>query len=314
MQPQLNIIIGATCSGKEAVALGVAQKIGAQIVVVDSMKIYRELNIGTAKPTLAQQKLVTHHGLDLITPQENFSVADYLVAAQTAIEKIHHEKDKIVLVGGTALYYKALLEGLCVAPPADLSLRAELTAFAEQYGENALYERLQKIDALAAAKLHPHDQRRVIRALEVAMTTGEPLSKRQTQWAGFHQPSSAMNINERVKIFLFSWERSLLRSRISERVERMIKDGLLDEARDVYQNRETLARAPLQAVGYKEFFPYFAGEMNLPAAIDLLKTRTAQLAKSQMTWFRKFPAQVINLVPENTTEEIVEIIVNSLSQ
>ncbi|GHS90815.1 tRNA dimethylallyltransferase [Planctomycetales bacterium] len=295
------IILGPTASGKEDAAFALARRCRAraEIIVVDSMKIYRGLNIGTAKPTAARRAEIPHHGLDLASPEQNFSVAAYVKEAAAALAAIERAGKQAIFVGGTALYYKGLFDGLCAAPAADAAVRAELTAWGERHGTAALHARLRQLDAAAAAKIHPHDARRLTRALEVVALTGRPFSERQTQWAGFHSPTMAGGASESgvtwadAQVFLLHWERPVLRERIATRVRRMLDAGLLDEARAVYDRRETLARTPLQAVGYKEFFPYFAGESSLAAAVAQLTTRTCQLAKSQMTWFRKFPAQPV---------------------
>lgn len=311
----VRVVAGPTASGKEAAAVALAGRLGAEIVVVDSMKIYRGLDVGTAKPGAALRAQVPHHCVDFVPESENFSVAQWVAAAEAAIARVTAAGRPVVLVGGTALYYKGLLEGLCAAPAADLELRARLAAEAAKDGLPALYDRLQSLDPAAAAKIHPHDERRIVRALEVALVTGETLSARQTQWAGFHDgacggesvsgggagrppangPAPRWRDDYDVRMVVIDWPRPQLRARIRERVERMLQAGLLDEARGVYERRGAIARAPLQAVAYKEFFPYFERAMDLAAAVESLKTRTCQLAKSQMTWFRKFPAA--RLVP-----------------
>jgi tRNA dimethylallyltransferase len=169
----LTIILGPTASGKEAAAFHLARRWdAAEIVAVDSMKIYRHLDIGTAKPPLAWRQEIPHHCVDLIEPAQDFSVADYARAAAAAIAQIAATGNRAILVGGTALYYKGLGDGLCAAPPADLALRAELAAWNEQHGAEALHARLRELDPAAAAKIHPRDARRVIRALEVITLTG----------------------------------------------------------------------------------------------------------------------------------------------
>ncbi|MDR0869006.1 MAG: tRNA (adenosine(37)-N6)-dimethylallyltransferase MiaA [Planctomycetota bacterium] len=306
------VILGPTASGKEDAAFALARRCRAraEIIVVDSMKIYRGLNIGTAKPTAARRAEIPHHCLDLASPEQNFSVADYVKEAAAALAAIERAGKQAIFAGGTALYYKGLFDGLCAAPAADAAVRAELTAWGERHGAAALHARLRQLDAAAAAKIHPRDARRLTRALEVITLTGRPFSERQTQWAGFHSPATAGGESREsgiawadAKVFLLNWERPVLRERIATRVRRMLDAGLLDEARAVYDRRETLARTPLQAVGYKEFFPYFAGESSLDDAVAQLTVRTCQLAKSQMTWFRKFPARPVAMRPGMTGDD-----------
>ena len=296
----LYILTGPTASGKEAAGLRLAREMGGEIIVVDSMKIYRGLDIGTAKPTAAMRAEVPHHCIDFVAQDVNFSVAEYVRGAERAVAQIVAAGKPVVLVGGTALYYKGLLEGLCDAPAADMAVRARLESEAAEAGLPALYARLQKKDPAAAAKIHVNDARRIVRALEVLELTGQTLSARQVQWAGFHAENpparAAWRTDFDIRMAVLDWDRPRLRERIRARVDRMLDAGLLAEAEDVWKRRDRIARAPLQAVAYKEFFPYFAGECNLPTAVELLKTRTCQLAKSQMTWFRKFPAA--RVIPE----------------
>lgn len=307
-QLPLTIILGPTASGKEAAAFALAQKIGGEIVSVDSMKIYRQLDIGTAKADAAKRAAVTHHCLDIVDPTQEFSVAQYQQAADQAIADIAARGKPVLLSGGTALYYKALLEGLFEAPEKDETLRKELYAFAEQEGNAALYARLVAADSIAAAKLHANDIRRVVRALEIITLTGEPISARQQEWSGFHGEGHAFagELRYPVRIFKLERERPELWQRIEARIERMVQAGIGDEARFVYDNRDQFTRTPLQAVGYKEFFPYFAGEATFAQAVERLTINTRQLAKSQTTWFRKFPGETIALTPDSTAESIAQ--------
>lgn len=288
----IDIILGPTASGKESSAFAIARKCGAEIVSVDSMKIYRGLDIGTAKATQEMRAKVAHHCLDIADTQEDFSVARYQQAADAAIARIATRGGRAILSGGTALYYKAVLEGLFEAPLKDELLRARLREFAAQHGKDALYSRLAEHDPQAAAKLHPNDLRRVVRALEIIELTGAPISARQQQWSGFHGEEGAFagELRYRFRMARLDWPREELYRRIEVRVARMLEEGLEAEARLVYDNRDTFSRTPLQAVGYKEFFPYFSGECGLTTAVEELQTNTRHLAKSQCTWFNKFPA------------------------
>ncbi len=297
-RPTIHIIAGPTASGKESAAYHIAQKMSAEIVSVDSMKIYRQLDIGTAKATPQMRQNVPHHCLDIAQPENEFSVADYQAAADQAIADIAARGKTVILSGGTALYYKAILEGIFEAPPKDEALREEYKNFAAAHGNDALFEKLKAQDPQAAGKLHPNDTRRVIRALEIIKLTGQPISARQQQWSGFHDDNEGFSGNLRYpfKMVWLNWERDELYRRIELRVDKMIDTGLEDEAKMVWQNRGNYARTPLQAVGYKEFFPYFSGECSLAEAVDTLKKNTRHLAKSQCTWFRKFPATA--LVPQ----------------
>lgn len=304
----LYICLGPTASGKEAASLLAAGRIGGEILSVDSMKIYRTLDVGTAKPSPEARARVPHHGLDIAEPTREFSVGEYVRMADAAIADIVARGKQPILSGGTALYYKALLDGLFDAPGADPILRQSLQDEAAQVGSPALHQRLATLDPPAAAKIHPHDLRRIIRALEVHAHTGEPISRHQREWSGFHpgdaMPQRAPFSRYRHVMVWLDRSRPLLHERIQQRVERMLAQGLEEEARRVWEARASMAQAPLQAVGYKEFFGWFAGECTRDEAVDLLLRNTRRLAKSQCTWFRKFPALHLPMEEPLSSDEV----------
>lgn len=312
-KPAIHIILGPTASGKESAAYHIAQLTNTQIVSVDSMKIYRKLDIGTAKATATMRENVIHHCLDIADASDDFSVAEYQQAADNAIDNIANLGKTPILSGGTALYYKAVLEGIFDAPPKDEALREELKDYAETHGNEALFAKLVEQDPQAALKLHPNDIRRVVRALEIIKLTGEPISNRQKQWSGFHDNTGGFSGDLRYpcKIVFINWDREELYRRIELRVERMLEKGLEAEAKMVWQDKGNYSRTPLQAVGYKEFFPYFDGQVSLAEAIDTLKKNTRHLAKSQCTWFRKFPASEIVPQKGQSQESICQMIMEA---
>ncbi len=303
---QLRIILGGTASGKERLALECAKLLNAEIISVDSMKVYRGLDIATAKAGAEERALVRHHGLDLVGPEETFSATDFARAADRAIADIVSRGKIPLLSGGTAFYYKALLEGLFAGPGADLALRAGLEERAEKEGAGALHRELAEKDPAAAAKIHAADTRRLVRALEVIALTGKPLSGQQTQWAGFHAGGGGAFAAPRYPFVMVRLvrERSDLHQRIKARIERMAARGLREEARRVWENRSTYSRTPLQAVGYKEFFPYFQGGETWEAALERLRHGTNRLVRSQETWFRKFPAAELFLAAGAEVQEV----------
>ncbi len=309
---EIYIILGPTASGKESAAFAIAHTLGAEIISVDSMKIYKTLDIGTAKATNEMREKVPHHCLDIIPPTfADFSVGAYVEFADSAINDIISRGKKPLLSGGTALYYKGLLEGIFEAPPKDMALREELNYFAQENGNEALYKRLLDLDPVSAGKYHPNDLRRVIRALEVITLTGKAVSDSRNQWSGFHSEAAGNfqgELRYDFKMVMLDWQRPLLYNRIEERVDIMMDKGLLNEAEYVYHNSETFARTPLQAVGYKEFFPYFENKESLEEAVDTLKKNTRHLAKSQCTWFRKFPCQRISLSEGMSKDDISSLI------
>jgi tRNA dimethylallyltransferase len=314
----LRILIGTTASGKERLALEVAKLIGGEIVSVDSMKVYRGLDVATAKAGAEERRLAPHHCLDLVGPEEAFSAADFVREAEAAVAGIVARGKIPVLSGGTAFYYKALLEGLFEGPGADLDLRRRLEERAAAEGSDALHRELAARDPAAAAKIHPADLRRLVRALEVAELTGKSISASQTQWAEFHNEDPA----ERAAAFFAQprhpfvmarivRERDDVRARVKERIGRMAERGLKEEAERVFAMRDTLSRTPLQAVGYKEFFPYFAGECSWEESLEKLRLATNKLVRSQDTWFRKFPATPVAMDAGTDVRETAEMLANT---
>lgn len=273
-------LTGPTASGKTAAGVALAQRLGAEIISLDSMAIYRGLNIGTAKPSPAEQGGVPHHLIDLIEPDQEFSVVQYVAAAEKVVAEIAGRGRVPLFVGGTPLYLKALLRGIFEGPPADWDFRHELEAFAEREGEEALHRRLEGVDPATARRLHARDRRRVIRALEVYEKTGTPISDLQQQQFERARPAEAC------RVFMLNWPRAELNERIDRRVEAMFAAGLVDEVRKLLASSRGLGRTAGQAVGYREVAAHLRGELELAETMELVKIRTRQFAKRQMTWFR----------------------------
>jgi tRNA dimethylallyltransferase len=272
-------LTGATAAGKTGVGLEMARLLGAEIISLDSMAVYRGMDIGTAKPTAEQLRAVPHHLIDILDPNEEFSVSDYAAAAHRLIGKIRRSGRAVLFVGGTPMYLKAMLRGIYQGPAADWEFRREVEAEARRVGIEALHQRLRQVDPLAAAKLHPNDVRRIIRALEVYKLTGEPLSHHQLQ---FEEGAAA----ERCRVFVLAWPRLTLYHRIDARVERMFHEGLVDEVRGLQARYGPLGRTASQAVGYREVQDYLRGEATLEQAVARVRSRTHQFARRQETWFR----------------------------
>ncbi|HEX8465549.1 MAG TPA: tRNA (adenosine(37)-N6)-dimethylallyltransferase MiaA [Abditibacterium sp.] len=272
MSAPLLIITGPTASGKSALALRVCQQIGGEIVSCDSMQIYRGCDIATAKPTLAERALVPHHLLDLCEPSERFSAAQWAEAARDRIENIAARGKTAVVCGGTGFYLRALLQPETLASVApDSALRAELEAELTTMGAAAMHAKLATFDAEAAARLHPNDSFRVLRALEVAL--GQP----RTSVSAL--PSFAPHI------FGIEWPREVLYQRINARVESMMQAGFLEELRGLVARFGAAAPA-LSGVGYQQMKPVLEDESRLGEGLELWKRDTRRYAKRQMTWFR----------------------------
>lgn len=271
-------LTGPTASGKTAVGVVLAQRLGAEIVAMDSMTIYRGMDIGTAKPAMAERGGIAHSLIDVIDPWESASVADYLGWARTAVDGIERRGHRALFVGGTPLYLKALLRGLFPGPGTDPELRLRLEHEAETGGDPALHQWLAALDPVTAARLHPHDRRRVIRALEVIELTGRPLSALQTE----HSRPAPSGF----QVYALEPPRAGLFDRINRRVQDFFDRGLVEEVRALQAGPRPLSPVAAQAIGYREVIAMLAGAATLAATIDRIQTRTRQFAKRQATWFR----------------------------
>jgi tRNA dimethylallyltransferase len=280
------ILTGPTGSGKSRLALTLAERLGAEIVAMDSMTLYRGMDIGTAKPTAEDRRRVPHHLLDVLDPWESASVAWWLERAALCCREIENRGRRVLFVGGTPLYLRALLQGLFPGPPADEAIRSRLAALADAEGAQALHARLGTVDPASAARLHPHDVRRVIRALEVWELTGRPMSSWQTQW---RQPLPDTQEQENPgppRCLWLDLPRDVLYERIDARVQRMVSAGLIEEVRRLRDLPRPLSREARQALGYKEVFAHLEGRQSLEETVQLIQTRTRNFAKRQLTWFR----------------------------
>ncbi len=283
-KPRIAAIVGCTASGKTALSVELSHRFGGEIVSCDSMQIYREMSIGTAKPDEAERRGIPHHLMDLVDPCDptGYSCADYVRDARAAVEDILSRGKLPILCGGTGLYLDAFLRGGSFeVSDTDPALRAELLAYAEREGAEALHARLRELDPEAAEATHPHNVKRVARAIEICRTTGRTKSELDRASREVDSPFDALVIG------LDYADRALLYDRIDRRVDRMLSDGLVEETlrlrdRGVFEHCSTAA----QAIGYKELFPYLDGTMTLDACAEVLKGATRRYAKRQLTWFR----------------------------
>jgi tRNA dimethylallyltransferase len=294
------VLTGPTASGKSAVGLLLAERLDAEIICMDSMTVYRGMEIGTAKPSEADRRRVRHHLLDERDPWEGASVAWWLARAAEVASAIRRRGKAVLIVGGTPLYLKALLHGLFAGPPVDAELRRELEATPNAQ----LHERLQQVDPAAAARLHVNDQKRLVRALEVHQQTGRPISELQQQFANA--------LPRRHAPLWLNWPRDVLYRRIEARVDGMLAAGWLEEVRHLLALPQPLGKEAAQAAGYRELADHLAGRLTLEEAIQLTKTRTRQLAKRQLTWFRNLPG--LGSVPVDEHDSIETIAVRCLAE
>jgi tRNA dimethylallyltransferase len=272
------ILTGPTGSGKSALGIALAERLNAEIISLDSMALYRGMDIGTAKPGREERRRIPHHLIDVLDPWESASVAWWLQQARRLAGEISCRGKRILLVGGTALYLKAFLYGMFDAPPADAELRRRLHLQAEVSGAEELHIRLAGVDPDTAGRLHPNDVRRVVRALEVWHLTGRPMSAWQTQW---RKPPT-----DRPLVLWVDRPRPELYARIDRRVIQMIDQGLVDEVRRLSQLPQPLSREAAQALGYKEILSHLTGRTTLAEAVHEIQKRTRQFAKRQISWYR----------------------------
>jgi tRNA dimethylallyltransferase len=277
----VRVLTGPTGAGKSALALEVAEKLDAEIIGMDSMTLYRRMDIGTAKPTPDDRRRVVHHLVDVLDPWESASVAWWLERAGKCVRDIESRGKRALFVGGTPLYLKALLHGLFEGPPADRDLRRRLEVEAKRVGATGLHRRLAEVDPETAARLHPNDLRRIVRALEVWEQTGRPISAWQRQWGARVRDSES-----RPRCCWIDRPRDELYQRINSRVRSMIAAGWVEEAGRLRQMPLPLSREAEQALGYSELFQFLDGRRDLEATIGLIQTRSRQFAKRQLTWFR----------------------------
>lgn len=290
------ILTGPTACGKTALALDLAERIGGEIVALDSMTVYRGMNIGTAKPTAAERARVPHHLIDVLDPWESLTVAWWLDRAEAACRDIAARGKRPLFVGGTPFYLKALLFGLFPGPPADEELRRALEVEAERTSAVALHARLAAVDPKTATRLHPNDVRRVVRALEVHTLTGRPISDWQQTWDthAFVADPTAAPPPARIPAVVLELPREVLYEHIDERVDRMLAAGWLDEVRRLRELPQPLSREARQALGYRELLAYLDGVgADWMRTVEIIRTRTRQFAKRQLTWFRHLPQLVV---------------------
>ena len=274
------VLTGPTASGKTALSIRLAKAHDCEIVCMDSMQIYRRMNIGTAKPTVEEMSGIAHHMLDVAEPDENFSVARYQEMAEECIADIQARGKRALLVGGTGLYLRALRQPMAMGDAsADEAIRAELEQLAtENGGKQRLHDMLAEVDPETAARLHLNDVRRTVRALEVYRLTGVPFSK---------QPQIQTDSRFVYRVASLTMDRALLYSRIEKRVDSMIQQGLLDEVRGLLESGVPADCQAMKAIGYKEIIPYLRGEATWEETDYLLKLNTRHYAKRQLTWMRR---------------------------
>ena len=280
--PRVGFIVGPTGTGKTALAIAVAERLGAEIVNADSRQFYHGMDLGTAKPTPAERRHVTHHLIDIRNPDEPLDVAEFAQLAQAAIASVAERGRPVLVVGGSGLYLRVLRDGIFAGPPAVPGLRADLTAYARQHGTPALHAELVAVDPDAAARIGPNDLMRMVRALEVFRITGVPISAHQARHRFASSPYTSLTVG-------ITLPRERLYAVIDRRFVAMIAAGLLAEVRALL-NAGTGGAALAATIGYRELAAHLRGEIDLPTAIGQAQRASRQLAKRQLTWFRADPS------------------------
>ena len=273
-------VVGPTASGKTSLSIEIAKRFRGQVVSADSMQIYEKMNIATAKPTDDEMQGVPHHLIGFQPIDKKFSVAEYVTLAKECIEKIHNQGDLPVVAGGTGLYVDSLLQNIQFSKEeGNNELRNELTELFDQKGAEFMLEALREIDPQTAEKLHLNDKSRIIRALEIYKATGKTMTEQKILSREEESPFDVLYVGINYR------DRNVLYDRINQRVDIMVENGLLDEAKDFYNIDAD--KTACQAIGYKELAPYFNGEKSLEDCLESLKIETRHYAKRQLTWFRK---------------------------
>ncbi|MCO8122910.1 tRNA (adenosine(37)-N6)-dimethylallyltransferase MiaA [Stieleria sp. TO1_6] len=311
---QAIVLTGSTASGKSSLAIKLAERIEGEILSLDSIAVYRYMDIGTAKPSRIDQQQVSHHLIDLADPDQDFSVAYYLAEAHRCVAEVLSRGKRPIFVGGTPMYLKAILRGFDPGPPPDWQFRESVERDVLKFGVDALRDRLIQVDPLSAARIAPGDTRRMIRALEVSKLTGVPLSHRQIQF-------DRMLSSHSCSVFAIKHDRKQLHQRINQRVKQMFDSGLLDEVRSLLERFGPLSRTAAQAVGYRETIDWIAGQDSdvdtapLESLQDAVATHTRQLAKRQETWFRSFQEITpISVTQPMETDSIINALVEHIQR
>ncbi|HAL44970.1 MAG: tRNA (adenosine(37)-N6)-dimethylallyltransferase MiaA [Planctomycetes bacterium GWF2_42_9] len=293
------LILGVTAGGKGKLAFELAKKLEAEIISIDSMKVYRRMDIGTAKPSKEARNQIKHHLIDVVEPSEPFSVDTFLNLTDQAVKNIESNGKPVVAVGGTAMYIKALLYGLFEGPGTDETIRAKLKEQIASEGLEEMHKKLTAIDPEAASRIHQNDEKRIIRALEVYELTGKPISSFQNQFSS--QP------NDDWFVIGLQRDKEDASHRINTRVKKMVEMGLVDEVKSLLAEEKPLSMQAKCAIGYAEIIDYLEGKETLEKAVEQIKINTRRFAKAQRTWFKTFRfVNWLDLAPDDTVEQVLD--------
>jgi tRNA dimethylallyltransferase len=301
------LILGVTAGGKGRLAFELAKKFDAEILSIDSMKVYRRMDIGTAKPSKEAQKQINYHLIDIIEPSESFSVDKFLTLAGQAVEEIESKRKPVIAVGGSAMYIKAMLYGIFEGPGTNDQIRRELKEKIALVSLEELHKELAAIDPQAADRIHRNDEKRIIRALEVYQLTGKPISSFQQQ---FDLPAPKGDW----KIVGLRREKAEENRRINARVKKMLQLGLVDEVKSLLAEEKPLSLQARSAIGYAEIIDYLAGKETLEKAVEKIKINTRRFAKAQRTWFKTFKnVHWLDVTSDDDIEQVLAKTIDLLS-
>lgn len=303
----LVVIVGPTAVGKTEISIEVAKRVKGEIISADSMLVYRGMDIGTAKPTTEEMQGVPHYMIDIVDPDQEYSVASYQKTTEAFVDTIAGKGNLPLLVGGTGLYVRAVIDHYDFTPAArDEGIRKKLEQEAQCLGAEGMHRKLAEVDQNSAARLHPNDLRRVIRALEVYYQTGKPISL-------YQYTNRVQNPKYNLLMFGLTMERQLLYQRIEQRVDLMVANGLIDEVKGLLLRYGSMSTA-MQGLGYKEMVAYLTGQTSLEEAVEILKRDTRRFAKRQLTWFRADKRiQWLNSDRFTSKKEVADEIVNQIA-
>jgi tRNA dimethylallyltransferase len=292
------LILGVTASGKSRLSFELAKHLKTDIISIDSMKVYRRMDIGTAKPSAERRKQVKYHLIDIVEPSETFSVDKFLELTDQTIQNLQSENKQVIAAGGTSMYIKTMLYGMFEGPSSDETIRQELKQQAQATSLAHLHKELAQIDPQAADRIHPNDEKRIIRALEVYKITGKPISYFQTQFA---QPAKSDWL-----VIGIRREKEIESRRINARVKKMVDMGLIDEVKSLLSEEKPLSPQAAYAIGYAEIISHLKNEMSLEDAIEKIKINTRRLAKGQRTWFKRF--ETVNWIDAKENDTIEDLL------
>ena len=299
-KPKVIVIVGPTASGKTATSIKVAKELNGEIVSADSMQIYKDMNIGTAKPTKEEMEGIKHYMIDIVSPNEIFNVAKYKEMAEKAIEDILSENKVPIVVGGTGLYVDTLVNGVEFASvKEDLEYRNAMLERAKKEGNKALHDELAKIDKEAAEKIDMNNVRRVIRALEIYKITGKTKTKLDEE--------SRKETKYDYRVYGIEWDREELYRRIEKRIDIMLEEGLVEEVKNV-MSKYTISKTALQGLGYKEVIEFLNNDISYDGMVDKLKMETRRYAKRQLTWMRTRDCLRVDIYGKSEDELLSEVL------